>query len=89
MQYLVISMSNLWNSSLIVKLVTSDLISELKNIIQNRAVLTEPYWIELAGDALSSTEDTNQWHKLYASIEKESFFIMHINETGLSLEDIL
>lgn len=70
------------------KLVTSDLISELKNIIQNRAVLTEPYWIELAGDALSSTEDTNQWHKLYASIEKGIVLYNAYYETGLSLEDI-
>lgn len=70
------------------KLVTSDLISELKNIIQNRAVLTEPYWIELAGDALSSTEDTNQWHKLYASIEKGIVLYNAYYETGLSSEDI-
>lgn len=70
------------------KLVTSDLISELKNIIQNRVVLTEPYWIELAGDALSGTEDTNQWHKLYASIEKGMVLYNAYYETGLSLEDI-
>ena len=70
------------------KLVTSDLISELKNIIQNRVVLTDPYWIELAGDALSRTEDTNQWHKLYASIEKGMVLYNAYYETGLSLEDI-
>lgn len=70
------------------KLVTSDIISELKNIAQNRVVLTEPYWIELAGDALSRTEDTNQWHKLYASIEKGMVLYNAYYETGLNIEDI-
>ena len=69
-------------------LVTSDIISELKNIAQTRTVLTEPYWIELAGDALSGTEDINQWNKLYDSIEKGIVLYTAYYETGLNLEDI-
>ena len=69
-------------------LVTSDIISELKNIAQTRTVLTDPYWIELAGDALSGTEDINQWNKLYDSIEKGIVLYTAYYETGLNLEDI-
>lgn len=70
------------------KLVTSDIISEFKYIAQNRTVLTEPYWIELAGDALSRTEDTNQWHKLYDSVERGIVLYNAYYETGLNIEDI-
>lgn len=70
------------------KLVTSDMISEFKNIAQNITMLTEPYWIELAGDALSRTEDINQWNKLYNSIEQGIVLYNAYYETGLHLKDI-